>query len=435
MDRAKELFSFIQSSPSAFHAVKTLSGMLDASGYTKLQESEKWQLEKGKGYYVTRNLSSIIAFTVPECGFAPFQMCASHSDSPVFKLKKTAEVTSAGHFVQLDVENYGGMIMSTWFDRPLSVAGRVFVKTENGIGVRLVNIDKDTCVIPSVAIHMNRQVNDGYKINPAKDIPPLVCSANAKGSFTKEIAECAGAAPEDIIGSDLFLYNRMEGTQWGNDGEYISCGRLDDLECAFTSMQAFIEAKKTDHISMCIVFDNEEVGNRTRQGAESSFLSDVTLRIAHALGADDDTYRMALTSSFMLSADNAHSTHPNHPEYADPANQVFMNEGIVIKFNARQSYATDGIGEAIFRTILDNAKVPYQIFHNRSDLPGGGTLGNGSSCKVPVSTVDIGLAQLAMHSCYETAGAKDIGYMIDGIRAFYEAQITCREDGVYDIHG
>ena len=428
-----ELLRFIEKSPTAFHAAQELTRMLDAAGYERLQESRSWQLRRGQGYYVTRNRSSVIAFYVPESGFGPFQMCASHSDSPTFKIKENAELEVRGKYVQLDVERYGGQILNTWMDRPLSVAGRVLVKTETGVATRLVNIDRDLVVIPNVAIHMNREVNNGYKYNPATDTMPLLGAIDAKGSFKGLVAEAAGARAEDIAGADLFLYNRMPGTVWGAQNEFLSCGRLDDLECAFTSMKAFIGAKGGRHINLCAVFDNEEVGSTTKQGAHSTFLSDVTRRVALGLNAGEERYLTALASSFMLSADNAHATHPNHPEYADPVNQVFMNEGIVIKFNANQKYTTDGVSEAVFHRILDGAGVPCQHFANRSDLAGGGTLGNISGAHVSVNTLDIGLAQLAMHSAWETAGVKDVAYMIDGIRAFYETDVLCAGDGDYEL--
>ncbi|MBR3502959.1 MAG: M18 family aminopeptidase [Clostridia bacterium] len=428
-----ELIRFIENSPNAFHAAEALSGMLDAAGFERLQESRPWALATGRGYYVTRNRSSVIAFFVPESGFGPFQMCASHSDSPTFKIKENAELEVRGKYIQLDVERYGGLILNTWMDRPLSVAGRVLVKTDKGLETRLVKVDRDLLVIPNVAIHMNREVNNGYKYNPAVDTMPLFGAKGAKDSFRGVIAEAAGAKAEDIAGTDLFLYSRMPGTIWGAQNEFVSCGRLDDLECAFTSMKAFLGAKPGAHINLCAVFDNEEVGSTTKQGAHSTFLSDVTRRIALSLCAGEEAYLAALASSFMLSADNAHAVHPNHPEFSDPVNQVWMNEGIVVKFNANQKYTTDGVSEAVFHRILAEANVPCQHYANRSDLAGGGTLGNISGSHVSINTLDIGLAQLAMHSAYETAGVKDVQYMIDGIRAFYETDITCAGDGDYEL--
>ena len=254
-----------------------------------------------------------------------------------------------------------------------------------------------------------------------------------KGSFRARIAQAAGVAEGDIIGSDLYLYNRMPGCVWGGEGEYLSAGRLDDLECAYASLQALLTAADGAHINVCCVFDNEEVGSGTKQGADSTFLSDVLRRITLSLGHDEADYMAALPRSFMLSADNAHATHPNHPELSDPVNQVYMNEGVVIKFNANQKYTTDGVSEAVFHAICQHADVPVQHFANRSDMPGGSTLGNISGGHVSVNTLDIGLAQLAMHSSYETAGTKDVDYMIRAMRAFYETEIDCLRDGDYQL--
>ena len=390
------LFDFIKASPTSFHAVDRIKEEL--SGFTELRECDPWHLAPGGKYLVTRNRSSVIAFALPEETPASFQLIASHSDSPTFKIKENAELTVRDHYVQLDVERYGGMIFSSWFDRPLSVAGRLLVKQDGGIRTKLVKVDRDLLMIPNVAIHMNREVNNGYKYQAQVDLMPLFGDITAKGGFRDLIAREAGVRPEDIAGADLYLYNRMEGTVWGREGEFISCGRLDDLECAYASVRALREATAQGHVNVCCVFDNEEVGSGTKQGADSSFLSDVLRRVALSLGMGEEEYCRALSGSFMLSADNAHATHPNHPEYADPVNQVFMNEGIVVKFNANQKYTTDGVSEAVFHRVCEEAGVPVQHFHNRSDLPGGSTLGNISGSHVSVNTLDIGLAQLAMHS-------------------------------------
>ena len=428
-----ELIGFLKNSPTAFHACQALCDMLAEAGCERLQESEKWQIRPGGKYFVTRNLSSVIAFSVPARGFAPMQICASHSDSPTFKIKENAEIEARGKYIQLDVERYGGLIISTWLDRPLSVAGRLLVKTDSGVKTALVTVDRDLIVIPNVAIHMNRQANEGYKYNLAQDTMPLFGGIEAKGRFMKTVSEAAGVEAGDVLGADLYLYNRMPAAIWGAEGEYVSSGRLDDLECAFTTMKGFIAAGPSDHISLCAVFDNEETGSTTKQGANSTFLEDVIRRVAAGLGADSEDIMRALASSFMRSADNAHATHPNHPEYSDPVNQVFMNEGIVIKHNASQKYTTDGVSEAVVHAVWGAAGVPYQHYHNRSDIAGGGTLGNISTSHVSINSVDIGLAQLAMHSSYETAGVRDVAYMIDGVKAFYEAEIRCGGDGQYEI--
>ncbi len=429
----KGLMDFLKASPSAFHAIGNLTKILDENGFTRLRESAKWELQKGEKYYVTRNLSSVIAFTVPEGSLDSIRICASHSDSPVFKIKENAELEVRGKYVQLNTERYGGMIFSTWLDRPLSVAGRVLVKGENGIETRLVNIDKDMLVIPNVAIHMNRSVNDGYKYNAQTDLMPLYGDMRSKGAFRKQIAEAVGAETKDVLGSDLFLYSRVAPSVWGENGEFVSAGRLDDLECAYATMMGFVDAKPANGMTVCAVFDNEEVGSTTKQGADSSFLTDVLKRAFYALNLDEEAFMRAAASSMMLSCDNAHAMHPNHPEFSDATNNVQMNGGIVIKESANQKYTSDGASKAMLRAILDKANVPYQFFANRSDMLGGGTLGNISNSHFSLNTVDIGLAQLAMHSSYETAGTEDIAHMINCAKAFYDADLKCCEDGQYDI--
>ena len=427
------LSAFLKASASAFHAVDAICSVLTHEGFTRLQESKKWTLQPGGKYFVTRNQSSVIAFTLPESGFAPVQIVASHSDSPVFRIKQHAELDVAGKYVQLNTERYGGLILSTWMDRPLSVAGRVLVRTPQGIQSKLVKLDKDTLLIPNLAIHMNREMNDGVKLNAQVDTLPLYGDAFAKGTFNALIAQAAGVKESQIAGSDLFLYNRMQPSLWGAGEGYISAPRLDDLECAYTSLCAFTQAKKGKHINMYCVFDNEEVGSGTRQGADSSFLEDVLTRTACALNAGSETLCACLASSFMVSADNAHALHPNHPEKSDPQNRPCMNEGVVIKFSANQKYTTDGVSNAIFAEICKKAGVPVQYYLNRSDILGGSTLGNISSSHVSIPSVDIGLAQLAMHSSYETAGVKDAQYMADALKAYYETEIRAEADGVYSL--
>ena len=424
------MIDFVRNSPTAFHAVDSVQKML--SGFIPLREGERWHLEPGGKYYVTRNRSSLIAFVLPKGDLEAFQLVASHSDSPTFKIKENAEISVQDRYIQLDTERYGGMIISSWFDRPLSVAGRVLVRRNEQIETCLVDLDRDMVIIPNVAIHMNRDINNGYKYNPAADVFPLWGSKDAAGTFRTRIAEAAGVQADNVLGCDLYLYNRVPGTVWGVKQEYFSAPRLDDLECVYSSVQALLMADVPErHANVCCVFDNEEVGSTTKQGADSSFLYDVLHRILLSLGYHTEQYYTVIASSFMLSADNAHAVHPNHPEFSDPVNKVFMNGGIVVKFNANQKYTTDAVSEAVFHSICRKAGVPVQHYANRSDMPGGGTLGNIAGSHVSVNTLDIGLAQLAMHSCYETAGVLDIGYMIDGMRAFYGTEIRMGEDGKY----
>ncbi len=433
-NHVKQLFKFIENSPSCFHAIKTITEELKNEGFVEIKEKDTWQIEKGKKYYVTRNLSSVIAFKIPQNDFKSFHIVASHSDSPTFKIKENAEIEVNNKYVKLNTEKYGGMICSTWFDRPLSIAGRILVKENNAVKTHLVNIDKDLVIIPNLAIHMNREVNDGYKYNAQIDMLPLYGDNSSKGSLMKTIAKEAEVEEESILGTDLFLYNRMNGTKIGSNEEYISSPRLDDLECAFTSLSAFLSENTSNSASVYCVFDNEEVGSGTKQGADSTFLYDVLRRINISLGKTEEDYYRLISSSFMVSADNAHALHPNYTDKSDLTNKVYMNDGIVIKYNANQKYTTDAVSASIFKTICDSVDVPYQTFTNRSDILGGSTLGNISNAHVSLNTIDIGLAQLAMHSTYETAGAKDVTYMIDAIKAFYNTSIEQVEDGQYIVN-
>lgn len=433
MQITEELFTFIEESPSPYHAVRTAVEMLTAMGYKKLEEQQAWELDRGGRYYVTRNLSSVIAFRIPEEIRGGFHIVASHSDSPSFKIKENPEIVSEHKYVRLNVEKYGGMLMSAWLDRPLSAAGRLLVRNGGGVTTHLVNVDRDLLLIPNLAIHMNREVNDGYKYNPQTDLLPLYGDFSSRDSFMQLIAETAGVQAPDILGSDLFLYNRMPGTVWGADNAFISCGRLDDLQCAFGSLKGFTSSKESPSVPVFCMLDNEEVGSTSKQGAASTFIRDTLRRICIALGNSEETYHTMMASSFMVSADNAHAVHPNQPGKTDETNRPYMNEGIVIKYSANQKYTTDAVSAAIFKSVCQKAKVPYQTFLNRSDMAGGSTLGNIANTQTAMNTVDIGLAQLAMHSPYETAGARDTGYLLHASRTFYESLIRCKEDGSYHI--
>ena len=432
----RQLFDFIDNSPSPYHAVDYLMKMLSENGFTQLSERDKWKgsLKPGGKYFTVRNYSSVIAFEVPQSGeinFSGFNITAAHSDSPTFKVKEISEMKVEGNYTKLNVENYGGMIMSTWFDKPLSIAGRLIVKTADGIAARLVNIDRDFCVIPNLAIHMNREINNGYKFNTQKDLLPLIGNENA--SLSKILAETAGVSESDIISSDLFLYNRQKGAFFGADNEYILSPKLDDLQCAFAVMDSLIKSGKSSAVKLAAVFDNEEVGSGTKQGAGSTFLFDTLMRVNHALGGDDEDLIRRLSDSFMVSCDNAHALHPNYPEKMDPTNRNFMNKGPVIKFNANQKYTTDGISAALFKSVCEKAGVKYQTFHNRSDMAGGSTLGNISNAHVSLNTVDIGIPQLAMHSSCETAGAFDTLDTVKALKCFYESSFTALSLGEYSL--
>ena len=404
---AKKLLKFIQKSPTAFQAVEEMSQRLQKEGFKELKEETHWDLKAGGNYFVTRNHSAVIAFSIPKKPAWKFHIMASHSDSPALKIKENPEMEVEKAYIKLNVERYGGMLLAPWFDRPLSVAGRLIVRKNGEIQEKLVAVDKDLLVIPNLAIHMNREVNDGYKYNVQKDMLPLYSDYDGKGSFMKLMAAEADVAEEDILGHDLFLYDRTPGTVWGANEEFISAPRLDDIQCAFASLEGFLRGERKESIAVHCVLDNEEVGSTTKQGAASTFLKDTLMRINMGLGRTQEEYLMTLADSFMVSADNAHALHPNHTDKTDPVNRPVLNGGIVIKYNANQKYCTDGVSAAIFKDICDRAEVPYQTFVNRSDMAGGSTLGNISNTQVPMKTVDIGLAQLAMHSVYETTGAKD----------------------------
>ena len=423
MEHIRGLMDFIQRSPTAFHAADAIAEMLSAAGFEPLNEGDVWRLEPGRGYYVTRNQSSLMAFRLPENGADHFQIVASHTDSPAFKLKPASRRDSAGYAV-LNVEKYGGMIMSTWFDRPLSVAGRVLVRTTEGLEARRVNIDRDIALIPNMPIHFNRQVNDGVKLNPQVDMLPIVGPAGT--DILPLLASAAGVEPENIVGGDLFLVNRDAPRLWGANSEYIAAPRLDDLMCAYASAVALIDAKPSRHVDVLCALDNEEVGSRTRQGADSTLLAEILRRIAVALGQEVEPM---LARSFMVSADNAHAVHPNHPEQYDAENRVAMNGGVVVKFNASQKYCSDAVSQAVFEAICQRAGVPTQRFANRSDIPGGSTLGNISGAHASMISVDVGLPQLAMHSANECAGVHDLEYMIRALQSFHETEINIVCDG------
>lgn len=424
----EKLFDFIKKSPTAYHACQTAADILTNNGYTELFEGEKWALKEKKGYFVKRNGSSVIAFRIPEGDKCRFMIAASHGDSPCLKVKENAEMTDK-YYVRLSTETYGGMIYSSWLDRPLGVAGRVVVKTEKGVEIKLIDSEGAEAIIPNVAIHMNRQVNSGMNYNASVDLIPLWGAAEEEGSFKALVSQLADVEEKDILTTDLFLYNPQDGYEWS---EFISAPRLDDLQCAYSSLEAFL-ASSTEGgdkaMPVYALFDNEEVGSQTKQGAASTFLYDVLKRVTYSLGGDENSYLQALANSFMVSCDNAHSIHPNHPEYSDKNHTVHMNGGIVIKYNANQRYTSDAVSAALFKAICEEAEVPTQYYANRADMPGGSTLGNIANTQVSLNTVDIGLAQLAMHSSFETAGKRDTEYMVKALTAFYTKGIKATVNG------
>ena len=420
-----KLKEYLDHSPSQYHAVENLKQMLLAAGYVQLCEAEQWDLQQGKGYFVIRGGSALLAFRIPEGAPSGFMMSAAHSDRPTFKVKENGELT--GTYTRLATEKYGGSIISTWLDRPLSIAGRVMVETDCGFQSRLVNIDKDLLLIPNVAIHMNRKVNEGYAWNPAVDTLPLLGSKEAAGKLQTMLEAVAGGK---VVSHDLYLYLREKASIWGVEEEYISAQGIDDLACVFGCAQGFLQAKISSAVPVFCVFDGEEVGSATVQGADSSLLESVLNRICRSCNWEIERL---LSQSFMVSADNGHAVHPNHPEYADATNAPVVNGGVVLKFNAAQKYTTDGISAGVFKLLCKQADVPVQTYYNRADLPGGSTLGNISLSHISVPTADIGLPQLAMHSAMETAGAEDVEALVSVMKVYYESALEISGFGAYNI--
>lgn len=428
----RELMDFLDKSLTCYHAVGEVEKELTKAGFIRLREENVWALENGGSYYVTRNDSSIIAFCVPSCDVEDilgFHLFAAHSDSPALKLKECPEMTKEGVYVSLNVERYGGMILSTWLDRPLTIAGRVCVKENGEIASYLVTLKENTCVIPSLAIHMNRDVNKGVELNPQTDMLPLLMMKSEEEEMTscikdmiaealnKEYQKTFGAA--EILSFDLFAENAQKAVLAGANDTFIMSARYDDLSCVFAGMKAMLETKSEQYINVLAVFDNEEVGSLTRQGADSDFLRDTIENIGDGLGIAPKRYRMWKAKSFLLSADNAHACHPNQGAKADPVNRPYLNGGIVLKYHGGQKYATDAYSAAVVKKLCKEQNIPCQIYTNRSDLVGGSTLGNLLMAQVSVPAADVGLPQLAMHSAYETGGTEDIESMIKLAKAFY----------------
>ena len=426
----RRLLVFLDASPSCYHAAANVAEALLQAGYTRLYEGEPWQLAESGRYFVLRGGASVIAFRIPKRDFRGFMIAAGHSDSPTFKMRETAEIPAAGGCLRLSVEPYGGMVMRSWLDRPLSVAGRVVVREEGRLVARLVNVDRDLLVIPSVAIHMDREVNKGTALKANVDMLPLFGMGKEPGAFRRLIAEEAETEEENLISTDLFLYPRQTAALTGAAEEFVASPRLDDLQCVFGCLEGFLAAEDSESVPVLAVFHNEEVGSGTRQGADSTFLTDVLRRINDAMGHTEEEYRAAVANSFLVSADNAHAIHPNHPEYADGREFPVLNGGVVVKYNAAQRYTTDGVSDAVFRQVCREAGVPVQRYSNRADLPGGSTLGNISTAHLSVHSVDIGLPQLAMHAAYEVAGAKDTAYLAQAMTAYFGKSFRSGPDGI-----
>jgi len=432
IEETTSLIDFIRKSPSQFHVVANMRKLLEDAGFISLSENKRFNLERGKSYYITRNNSSLIAFRIPN-SFDGMNIVAAHTDSPSFRIKANPDVKTNGCPTRLNIEGYGGMLLSTWLDRPLSIAGRVFVKENDDISERLVDLGYGCVEIANLAIHQNRDANNGYMYSIQKELLPIFADSDCTKDFDTILSDKLSCNKDDILSYDLFLYNATEPQIWGVDNAFFSSSKIDDLECAYTALTGLIESKPSTKLSMCALFDNEEVGSNTKQGAMSTLLQDVLKRINLNLNKTDEEYYQAIAKSMMVSCDNAHAVHPNHVEKTDAVNCTYMNKGIVIKESANQKYTTDAFSRAAFTSICQLAHVPYQNFANRSDSMGGSTLGNLSNTQVSMHCVDIGLPQLAMHSSYETAGIKDTGYAIIALSKFYQSNVSILETEKIDI--
>ena len=428
----EKLLDFLAASPTCFHAVNEVCRQLLDAQYEELREGIRWELKAGGKYFTVRNGSSVIAFRLPEGNPAGFMIAASHSDSPAFKVKENPE-TVKENYTLLNVEKYGGMLCAPWFDRPLSIAGRIVTEKDGVLKSHLVNVDRDLVMIPNLAIHMNRAANDGMAYNVQDDMEPVFAQQTEPGKFMQVIAESAGVRADQVIAHDLYLYARGRGTVWGADHEFLSASHLDDLQCCFANLQGFLAAAPGRSIPVLAIFDNEEVGSLTKQGADSTFLEDTLRRIYSHYSPAEEDYHVMIAGSFMVSADNAHAVHPNFAGKADPTNRPALNKGIVIKYHGNQKYTSDAVSAAVFKTVCRKADVPFQIFTNRSDMLSGSTLGNLSNAHVSLNSVDIGLPQWAMHSPYETAGTKDTEYLIEAMKVYFSLSLKETEAGTWSL--
>lgn len=431
MEYVSELMKFLDSSLTSYHAVQNIKNALLNKGFTELSEKEVWTLEMGGNYFVIRNDSSVMAFRVPACDKSEvrgYHIYAAHSDSPAFKIKEFPEIEKEGVYVSINTEKYGKMIMTTWLDRPLTIAGRVCVEREGTIVTYPIQIKENMCMIPSLAIHMNRDVNNGMALSAQGDMLPLLCMTGeitSKGMIKRMLAQTLSDMTgrdydtEEILSYDLFVENCEKAVLAGADDEFIMAPRYDDLACVFAGLKSIINVKPDNYIDVLAVFDNEEVGSLTRQGADSTFFRDTLENIADGLGVSANSYRTWKAGSFMLSADNAHACHPNQGGKADPTNRPYLNNGVVLKYHGSQKYATDAYSAAYVKKLCSCNGIPLQTYANNSDILGGATLGNIAMAQVSMAAADIGLPQLSMHSAYETAGVKDPEYLIRLAEVFF----------------
>ncbi|MDE6911458.1 MAG: M18 family aminopeptidase [Lachnospiraceae bacterium] len=434
MEYISELMEFLDGSLTSYHAIQNVRRLLLREGYAELSEREIWKLEAGGKYFVVRNDSSMMAFCLPTDSvdkIKGYHVYAAHSDSPAFKIKESPEMEKEGVYVSMNTEKYGGMILSTWFDRPLVIAGRVCVENEGALETYPVQLKENTCMIPSLAIHMNREANSGMAFSAQNDMAPLLgmtgnSDMSSKGMIKAMLAETLNDMTggdyraEDILSYDLFVENCEKAVLAGMENEFIMTPRYDDLACVFAGCKGIMHARPERYIDVLAIFDNEEVGSLTRQGADSTFLRDTLQNIADGLGISANACRTWIADSFLLSADNAHACHPNQGGKADLTNRPYLNKGVVLKYHGGQKYATDAYSAAYVKRLCRQNDIPLQTYANHSDIPGGSTLGNLAMAQVSMAAADIGLPQLSMHSACETAGARDIEHLIRLAKAFYK---------------
>jgi aspartyl aminopeptidase len=428
IEQAEELINYIYESPTSFHAVKNAVSELEKFGFVEIKEGEALKIKKGGKYFVTKNQSALIAFTVGkgELENDGFRIIGAHTDSPSFRVKPNSEIEVEGAYVKLNTEVYGGPILNTWMDRPLSLAGRIVLKSKDLFHpeIKLLNIKRPLMIIPNLAIHMNRNINSGVELNRQKHMLPLLALVNDKfkqGHYlTQIISEELSVPEEDILDFDLFLYEFEKGSIIGADQEFISSGRLDDLSMVYSGIKAISNSKIKNTTNVMVCFDNEEVGSTTKQGANSPMLLSILERIAFNLGKNKDDFYRAISKSFIISCDLGHALHPNYEEKSDPVNRPIINKGPIIKISASQSYTTDAVSSAIYKSICCKAGVPVQVFVNRSDERGGSTIGPISSSHINMTSLDMGLAILSMHSVRELGGIKDYVYALESFNKFYD---------------
>ena len=423
----KLLLDLFNNSYNEYFAISNIKKLLDDNGFICLLENEKYEISLGKSYYILRDGSSIIAFKVPEkLDELYFKIVASHSDSPVLKIKENPTVIENG-YNKLKVEKYGGMIVSSWLDKPLGIAGRVCYKNGNAITTRLVNFPTNL-IIPNVAIHQNRDINNGFIYNPQIDLLPILGLGN--NDLFKELLDSTKNNEEEILSYDLNLYNKEKAVLGGINNEFIYSPKEDNLVSAYISILSLISSISYDGISLGVVFNNEEVGSSSLNGADSDFLTTNLKRISKSLGFSNDELSRALVKSYLVSLDNAHAIHPNHPEMSDNKNNCLINEGVVIKHNSNMLYTSEAISSAIIKLIASKENISLQTFFNRADARGGSTLGNISLTHVSIRSVDLGIPQLAMHSNYEVMGSKDTINAYKLLKALFNSKIKIEGENV-----